>query len=75
MTKFETIEGNIYIARNNKLQTLTRKDWKDANSVYKLESRFKNARCVGSYLYLIGESEILRYNTTADLMFEEEVKI
>ncbi len=64
VTKFETLEGNTYIVRNDRLATITRKDWKDSSIVYKLQAKFSSARCVGPYLYLVADSQIVRYVTT-----------
>lgn len=70
-TKFETLEGNTYIAKNDRLLTLAKKDWKDPSAVYKLQPGFSYAKCIGNYIYLIGDSQITRYLTSPENLFSE----
>lgn len=67
--KLETLEGNIYLVKNDRLSTMTKKDWKDAGIAHKLHSNYESARCIGNYLYLVSGSDIIRYTTTPDELF------
>lgn len=44
--------------------TMGKKDWTDPNKVMKMPSKFTKSKCVGNYIYFIGENHMLRYTTT-----------
>lgn len=74
-SKFETLEGNTFIVKNDKLLTLTKKDWYDSALVFKLPPKFTQARICGNYLYLIHDSQIFRYTSSHENLFNEELII